>query len=123
LQPWARAQGLLLYDDLLEMEATAPQTGGPALALISPAYNSVYRITNAFDPAAQRLLLEAITAPGLRQVGLWVDGQLVAQLEAPPYQAWWALQPGRHQAWATAISADGEQVSSEIVFFTVEDGE
>jgi hypothetical protein len=68
-------------------------------------------------------MLEAVAASDIRQVSLWVDGELIAQLDAPPFQGWWLLEHGLHQAWATALTTDGDQITSEIVLFSVEIGE
>ncbi|MBC8333178.1 MAG: penicillin-binding protein 1C, partial [Anaerolineae bacterium] len=109
-QPWARAEGILLLSDI--MPAT---TLGAVLRLLSPAPNATYRISTQMPANAQRLHIEAVGESGLQEVTLWLDGEKLAARTAPPYEAWWALQPGEHQAWVEGLTADGETVRSEVV--------
>jgi hypothetical protein len=44
---------------------------------------------------------------------------MVARLTQPPYQAWWPLTTGVHEAWAEAVTNDGEKVTSELIRFEV----
>ena len=115
-QPWARAEGILLLSDI--MPAT---TLGAVLRLLSPAPNATYRISTQMPANAQRLHIEAVGESGLQEVTLWLDGEKLAARTAPPYEAWWALQPGEHQAWVEGLTADGETVRSEVVNFRVEE--
>ena len=79
-----------------------------------------YRLSAGVPEDSQRVLLEAVGVPGLSEVSFWVDGELAAQIASAPYQTWWELSPGVHQAWVTAVNAAGEQVRSEVGVFTVE---
>jgi len=126
--PWAHAQGLKLLVDL--SPAAQAAAGGPGsignltqldapLRLVSPAQGSIYRLAQGYDPAAQRVLVEAVGEAGLQDVSLWVDGNLIAHFDQSPYQVWWQLAPGTHQAWAQGNRANGERVSSERVEFEV----
>lgn len=124
---WAHSQGLVLFGDLLPGgdERNEGQVGGEmeaaALRLVSPAAGAVYRLAAGFTGPAQRVRLEAAVGPGLRRVSLWVDGVLVAEFpEGGPYQAWWMLEAGEHQAWVEAYGEDGGRVTSEAVVFRVE---
>jgi hypothetical protein len=47
---------------------------------------------------------------------------MLAAFDQAPYQFWWPLAPGEHQAWAEGTRSDGTQVISEPVAFTVEVG-
>jgi penicillin-binding protein 1C len=128
--PWARSQGLPLYQDLragtdgrlpgssAPLDAAAGQPEIP-LRLDSPPQGALYHLSPSLETQAQRLRLEAVGEPGLRQVTLWVDGVQIASLEALPYQAWWTLQPGVHRAWAEARRSNGELLTSPVVTFTV----
>lgn len=115
-QPWARSQGILLLSDVLPAAGQAT-----ALRLLAPAPNATYRISGSVPADSQRLHLEAVGESGLQEVTLWLDGEKLAALAAPPYEAWWALQPGEHQAWAEGVTADGEIMRSEVVSFNVEE--
>jgi len=136
--PWARAHGLLLLSDLRQAAGSNPPADnaltpipgeaasptpvaveGAALSLLSPADRTTYFISTGLPLKGQRLHLEAVAEAGLRQVTLFIDGQPLAVLEAPPYEAWWVLSPGEHAAWAVGVRADGSQVESERVRFTV----
>jgi len=126
--PWAHAQGLRLLADLISTAQSAngnptsiePSTQSQAaLRLVSPAQGSIYRLVSGYDPAAQQLLLEAVGEAGLLDVSLWVDGNLIRQFEREPYQAWWQLASGSHQAWAQGKRPDGEPVTSDPVTFEV----
>jgi hypothetical protein len=63
--------------------------------------------------------LEAAAPPGLGKLSFWVDGQRLASLANDPYQAWWTLSKGVHQAWVQTILESGETLTSEIVTFEV----
>jgi len=115
-QPWARSEGILLLSDVIGVD-----TEIQGLRLLSPAPNSTYRISGSLPADVQRLHLEAVGESGLQEVTLWLDGELLAKLYAVPYEAWWTLQPGEHQAWAAGVTADGEMVKSEMVQFWVEE--
>lgn len=112
---WAHDHSLPLLVDL-------PPTAGAdesALKLISPRPNTTYRISTAFDPTSQQLLIEAIARPDLTQITLWVDGEQLGAPATIPYQAWWRLIPGEHRFWAQAIDASGNTIVSETITVTV----
>jgi 1A family penicillin-binding protein len=130
-QPWARAQGLPLYADLIPaaaLEAQTPPSGGLSsatvsmdqpLVLLSPAPGGLFRLSPVVAGEAQRIRLEAVSLYELTQVMLWVDGAPIIRLENAPYQAWWTLTPGEHRAWAQGTLPDGREVISPEVSFTV----
>jgi len=124
--PWARSKGIILLSDLTS--ASSGQNAGgqtpqsTALSLINPPANALYRFVPSVPGETQRLRLEAVFAAGessLREVSLWVDGQIVARLAQPPYQAWWPLSVGIHEAWAEAVTKEGDDVTSEVIQFEV----
>jgi 1A family penicillin-binding protein len=124
--PWARSKGITLLSDLTST-STGKDTGAQtqqstALSLINPPANALYRFVPSVPGETQRLRLEAVFAAGegsLREVTLWVDGQMVARLTQPPYQAWWPLTTGIHETWAEAVTNNGDDVTSEIIRFEV----
>jgi hypothetical protein len=130
LHPWARAEGLPLLDDLLlaagqgnepSVEAAGPGHVPAPLRLVAPDPQAVYRISPALPVEAQQVRLEAVAGASVSQITLWMDGlQLAAPLD-PPFEAWWTLAPGQHQAWAQGWDATGRQISSEPVLFEVLD--
>jgi penicillin-binding protein 1C len=101
--------------------ASVDQGGVPAavLILLSPDPNAVFHISTSRPLDIQKIHLEAAGPAGMRRVTLWVDGNLLADLARAPFEAWWQLQPGEHQAWAEAELADGEKLISELIEFTV----
>lgn len=129
--PWARAQGLPLYADLISaaaLEAPTPPSAGHSsaslgmnqpLVLLSPAEGGIFRLSRALAKEAQRIRLEAASPYELTQVTLWIDGAPIARLESAPYMAWWTLTPGEHRAWAQGRLPDGREVVSPEVSFTV----
>jgi membrane carboxypeptidase/penicillin-binding protein PbpC len=137
--PWAHGHGLLLLSDLLppgSADAPSPAQGGqsgqgpgtPALStplpqeelsLVSPGDLTTFQISTGLPLADQQIRLLAVGAGDLTQVTLYVDGQALASLDAPPYQAWWPLAAGAHEAWAAGLRQDGTRVESVHVRFTV----
>ena len=135
-QPWARTQGLLLLSEVesqvpgLSASASAQAAGttsGSALlnpatapiALLSPNPNAIFRITEDTPIETQRIRLLAVGEGGIQQVTFYVDGVPLATLTQGPFQVWWGLTPGAHQAWVEAIRANGEKVVSEVISFSV----
>jgi hypothetical protein len=130
--PWAHGHGLLLLSDLLPAPAPAapqgdqgaPLVSPPAspqaeLSLASPGDLTTYQISPGLPLANQQIRLLAVGAGDLRQVTIYVDGQALASPSAPPYQAWWLLSAGSHEAWAAGLRLDGTRVESAHVRFTV----
>jgi penicillin-binding protein 1C len=134
--PWAHGHGLLLLSDLLPAgtaDAHSPGTpqesqGTPAsptalpqeeLSLASPGDLTTYQISPGLPLASQQIRLLAVGAGDLREVTIYVDGQALASLDAPPYDAWWGLSAGAHEAWASGLRLDGSRVESAHVRFTV----
>lgn len=119
--PWAHQEGLLLLSDLL---AESQADGGPGaqapLRVISPGQGSMYRLDPALDAETQKLLIEVVGDVGFSQVSVWVDGEMIERFESEPFQTWWSLTVGEHQAWAEGIREDGETVVSEVVRFEAE---
>jgi hypothetical protein len=117
-QTWARAQGLPLLTDFAQTQSNI--SGQPdQLILLSPHPNTTYRIDPNFDPASQQLQIEVAAGGEISQVTIWVDGNLLATLSSPPYQAWWSLSAGEHQFWAQGVNTSGEIVKSDVVTITV----
>jgi penicillin-binding protein 1C len=121
LQPWARAEGLTLLNDLMVASGEGTdRNSSPPLLLISPSSGGIYKQAPGLDPETQKLLLEAIGEANMEHVTIWVDGNMVGSFDQEPYQAWWSLVVGQHQAWAEGVLQDGTNVTSERVTFTVE---
>ena len=126
--PWAHGQGLTLLSDLgIESQSQAgldendrgvlPENA--MIYIISPASGSLYRLDTSFAAQAQRIPLEAVGSGSLRETSLWVDGDLLASFESPPYLAWWQLEAGEHTVWAQGSDSQGNPLTSEMVVFEV----
>ena len=122
-QPWAHSQGLALLSDVQSAPSTGlSSTPGPLAAplqLVSPDPNAIFRLAPDLPVDQQKIAIQAVGEAGLGEVTLWVDGTLVAKLTSPPYQFWWTLTTGSHQAWAEAVRANGEKVTSPVISFSV----
>jgi penicillin-binding protein 1C len=122
LHPWARAEGLLLLDDLLLAStgtSTALSAGAPSLHLVSPDPNTKYRLTTAVPLATQKLPVEVAAPASLQTITLWLDDEPLATLTSPPYRIWWPLAPGVHTMWAAAVDSQERVIQSEPVTFEV----
>ena len=122
LHPWARAQGLVLLDDLLVAGAgvgDGENAGTTTLRLIYPDPNTLFRISPALPLETQQLRLAAVADPTIRQVTFWLDETPLATMTTPPFETWWPLTPGVHRLWAEGREADGRTVRTADVSFTV----
>jgi 1A family penicillin-binding protein len=120
-QSWAREQGIDEPPPAVAQQAVGSkqQIGlapGSELPLLmgSPDDGAVYRLDPGLPADAQRIEVRAYPAAGvsLRDVTLLVDGQPLAQLGTPPYEALWQLQPGSHRFSASGATTSGERVTS-----------
>ncbi len=121
-QPWAHSQGLTLLSDVESTPAVTSTTPGSQalpLQLVSPDPDATFRLAPDLPADQQKIAIQAVGEAGLTQVTLWVDGARIASPASAPYQAWWPLSTGSHHAWAQAVRADGEKVTSPVVSFTV----
>ncbi|MCL4264035.1 MAG: transglycosylase domain-containing protein [Anaerolineae bacterium] len=127
LHPWARAEGLLLVNDLLRASGAGSDTATSAVLspsvssihLISPDPQTKYRISTAVPLAAQKLPVEAVAPTHMQAITLWLDDKPLATLTSPPYQVWWTLTPGVHTMWAEGVDEGGTAVQSERIAFAV----
>jgi membrane peptidoglycan carboxypeptidase len=125
---WAREQGIPQPPPV--EPAPSPGSGGLAstsgatemmLTLRRPDAGAVYRLDPRLPRDAQKI--EIWIQPGqnvsLRHVTLLVDGQSLTQLSAPPYRAWWLLEPGKHLFSAVGVNVQGQQMESNSVWIKV----
>lgn len=128
--PWARANGITLLADL-EIAggvAAAPEETAVAQSTIiqrnpiwltAPSNNALYRFSTELPPESQKIQLEALSDLPFATVTFWIDGEMVAELDRPPYATWWSLTIGPHTVWVEATTATGETFTSEPAFFEV----
>lgn len=126
LQPWARRNGLLLWDDLARDAAlTGPPTAVAAgttaepLRLIAPDPLTVYRLSPRLPAEHQQVRLAAVAERNVVSLTIWLDDRPLASFTAPPYEVWWPLAPGAHRAWVEGVTADGRLLRSSETSFTV----
>jgi 1A family penicillin-binding protein len=91
------------------------------LTVTSPDPNSAFRLSPALPADAQRILVAARPADGvaLERMALYVDGELLAELTAPPYRAWWMLRAGLHRITAMGFDMEGNRLESEAAVIEV----
>lgn len=127
---WARRKGLPSAPELDCLGTPVSTSTGDAAAassstlpfvMISPAQNSVFETSPQLPAALQQLEISArLNAPlSLREVTLFVDDVAVGRFTSVPYRALWALTPGVHQARAVALTAAGENLTTDTVHFRV----
>ena len=117
-QRWAHSQGLhLLSDYTASINPSQKSTG--TLLLISPQPRASYHITNKMERSAQQIPIQALVGSELRDVTLWIDGELATSFSSPPYIIWWSLTPGTHHIWLHALDFSGKLVTTKTIEITV----
>jgi len=96
-------------------ESLAPSSW--PLILTSPDQGSRYRLSPEIPSSAQQILVAAHPADGvaLRQVTLLVDGQPLATLTHPPYQALWPMAVGVHTFGVRGMDVEGGEIEGNRV--------
>jgi len=96
-------------------------TAQPAIHMINPAPNAVYRMAPNVPLAHQQIEVSARTSAvdDLVQVTLFVNGQLLAALSEPPHTVLWQLVPGEYAFHAEATDRAGHTWASPPVRITV----
>jgi membrane peptidoglycan carboxypeptidase len=104
----------------LEIE-DRPISSLQSLVLTSPDHGGRYRLSPEVPASSQQLFVAVHPAEGvvLRQVTLFADGDPLATLTDPPYQARWQMTPGSHTFWAVGEDAWGKRVESDRVVIEV----
>ena len=100
--------------------APVPQSPAPSpwpLVLTSPDQGSRFRLSPEIPSSAQQILVAARPADGvaLRQVTLLVDGQPLATLTHPPYQALWPMAVGVHTFGVRGGDVEGGEIEGNRV--------
>jgi membrane carboxypeptidase/penicillin-binding protein len=119
LHPWARAEEMLVLDDLLLASGSQQDVDTSALRLVSPDPNTRYRLTKALPAEAQQLPVEVVGTADLKDLTLWVDGEQIITFGSSPYKTWWPLVEGQHTMWVEGADGKGEMVKSEVLQFEV----
>ena len=103
-----------------QLLAPGPQSPAPnpwPLILTSPDHGSRFRLSPEIPSSAQQVLVAARPADGvaLRQVTLLVDGQPLATLTHPPYQALWPMAVGVHTFGVRGIDVEDGEIEGNRV--------
>ena len=120
---WARVNGWpLLPDPTAEARSPGPDNDRPPatgdqLVLVHPDAGSVYRLSPAVPAAYQSIRVAVRPADGVTvaEVTLYVDGEPLATLTAPPYETFWQLAAGEHVFLARGVSGEGQTLRSASV--------
>ncbi|MGC8787892.1 MAG: hypothetical protein ACP5Q1_10745, partial [Anaerolineae bacterium] len=93
----------------------------PGIILTSPNQNAAYRLVPNLPATNQRIEVRALPLgiPNLSEVSFYVDDDLFATLEQPPYVVLWQLLPGQHTFRAVGIDSAGQTWHSPPVQITV----
>jgi 1A family penicillin-binding protein len=92
-----------------------------SIMMTSPDPFSVFRLSPALPLGDQRIEVAARPAEEtvVAELTLYVDGEPLARLTAPPYRSVWPLAPGVHAFHAEGYDATGRRLTSEPVYVTV----
>jgi penicillin-binding protein 1C len=101
--------------------AAATAAGRPSIEIVQPAQGTVFALSDGLPRDSQRTPLEVRVHDrvALRSLSLSIDGSPIAKLDAPPWRTDWPLRAGTHELRAVAIAADGRQLHSPPLHFTV----
>lgn len=132
-QDWAQKRGLALAPEL-DCQGQLTTVGRPggdavpvanakraALEVVSPAQNSLYETSTQIPEELQRIEVNARLNQALKivELTLYIDGTAIGTFSSVPYRALWKLSVGEHTAQAIGIAADGTEIKSDVVNFTV----
>lgn len=92
---------------------------GASLRLVSPANGTALRLSRELRREDQALGVEAVPTVGVRTVELYIDGTLLARVDAPPYRVMWPIAEGTHEVRARAFDVAGTELWSPAVSVTV----
>lgn len=89
------------------------------LRLLAPDPYTIFELSEVLPADAQRIRLTVGAPRGTQSVRYVLDGQTLGDADASPWAVWWPLELGQHTLQAVATLADGTQVTSATVQFSV----
>lgn len=105
---WALAQGIA---------QPPPSPTGPGreqeVAIVFPDHGAVFRRDESLRSEFQKLHLQVVVPPWCEAVD-WSIGPETVTSARPPFDCWWALQPGNYRILATARGKNRKAVSRAI---------
>jgi membrane peptidoglycan carboxypeptidase len=112
---WAKAQGIPEppVGTQIVSDADAP------LRLLAPDPYTVFQLSPHLPLEYQRIRLSVSQLSTLARVVYRLDGVILAEVDSPPFEVWWALTPGEHELQAEASLTTGESLRSPSVPFRV----
>jgi 1A family penicillin-binding protein len=98
-----------------------PVSSLQSLIMTSPDQGGRYRLSPEVPASSQQLFvaMRPVEGVALRKVTLFADGDPLATLADPPYQARWQMAPGTHTFWAVGVDAAGNRLESDRVVIEV----
>jgi hypothetical protein len=122
------AQGGLDRGLLTDQDGQSSAVSGQALAIVSPAENSIYQTSPQLPANLQQVEVAARVESSqmasaqsrLKQVTLFIDNVPIGNFTSVPYRALWQLSVGDHQARAVGVTTDGQMLESQTVTFHVQ---
>jgi hypothetical protein len=88
-----------------------------SIVMTSPDPFSVFRLSPALPLGDQRIEVAARPAEEtvIAELILYVDGEPLARLTAPPYCSLWPLTPGEHAFHAEGYDATGRRLTADFI--------
>lgn len=115
---WARENGWPLGPVAADAQ---PVAAGGGLVVVSPDPGTVYRLSPAVPGAYQSIRIAARPTDGVSvaEITLYLDGDPLATLSSPPFEAIWRLVPGEHTVRARGVDREGRPLWSAPVSIQV----
>lgn len=113
---WGLRNGIALPPD--DAQIRLPDAEKP-LRLLSPDPYTVFELSPILPTSAQRLRFRVGYPPDTVSVTYVLNGETLSTLTSAPYQAWWELALGQYALTATAELADGTQLTTDPLYFSV----
>ena len=114
-QDWARRQGI--PQPPVDVHILAGEEA--PVRLLSPDPYTIFQLTPRVPAETQRIRLRIVVPADAERVVYRMDGELVAESEAAPFDAWWVLSSGEHELSAEVSLRDGRTLAAEPVPFRV----
>ncbi|MBX3065411.1 MAG: penicillin-binding protein 1C [Anaerolineae bacterium] len=96
--------------------ASYPQTG---FRLLTPDPYTIFQLTPLIPFEAQRIRFSVAVPAGTQRIEYRLNGDLISEVTADPWWAWWAILPGDYTLTARAYLSDGTTQDAAPLSFTV----
>ncbi|MBN1284678.1 MAG: transglycosylase domain-containing protein [Anaerolineae bacterium] len=117
-RPWAYRAGIPA-PPTEAVAAAQDSNADTSVRFLAPDPYSVFRMSPITPGETQRILIRVVAPPDTSHVDLLLNGAPLHTLDAPPWEAWWALERGAWELTARAALGDGATAESEPLSFTV----